>query len=248
MKGKWSVRSVNGEKNGQEGEWKSLDQIQGEQTLLTNHLFGMSFRIIPIGDGKYRISEFSPSYESEYDELMEEEGMDTEKAYEEIERELVSGEWTELNVRGLMDYGIVEGIYTKLMLEDKENGTHKSDEFVSNSDIETMKSLEWDEYFDFARFTDEEKLELLGKDDTTDALLMYKKYKKIVEEKEKSKTYGARAILEYMEKHNLTTQDLSLALAMAEATKTGVRDAESHIIDEKTSQITPDRKEPTQIE
>ena len=77
---------------------------------------------------------------------------------------------------------------------------------------------------------------------------MYKKYKKIVEEKEKSKTYGARAILEYMEKHNLTTQDLSLALAMAEATKTGVRDAESHIIDEKTSQITPDRKEPTQIE
>lgn len=246
MEEKWSVCSVNGEKNGQEGEWKSLDQIQGEQTLLTNHLFGMSFRIIPIGDGKYRISEFRVSPLNIYNKLMKEADMDTKKAYEEIKGELENGEWTELNVRGLMDYGIVEGIYTKLMLEDKENGTHKSNEFVSNSDIETMKSLEWDEYFDFARLTDEEKLELLGKDDMTDALLMYKKYKKIVEEKEK--TYGARAILEYMEKHNLTTQDLSLALAMAEATKTGVRDAESHIIDEKTSQITPDRKEPTQIE
>lgn len=77
---------------------------------------------------------------------------------------------------------------------------------------------------------------------------MYKKYKGIVEEKEKSEANGARAILEYMEKHNLTIQDLSLALAMAQATKTGVRKAEEYIIDEKTSQITPDREEPTQIE
>ena len=50
-----------------------------------------------------------------------------------------------------------------------------------------------------------------------------------------------------MKKHNLTTQDLSLALAMAQATKTGVREAEGHIVDTKTRQNTPNRGEPTQI-
>jgi len=93
---KWTVSSVNGQKNGQEGEWKSLDQIQGEQTLLTNNLFGISFRIIPIGDGKYKISEFRVSPLNIYDRLMKETGMDTKRAYAEIKKELESGEWTEI--------------------------------------------------------------------------------------------------------------------------------------------------------
>ena len=258
MEEKWSVRSVNGQTNGQEGEWKSLDQIQGAQTLLTNNLFGISFRIIPTDNGKYRISEFSVNPLNIYNRLMKENGMDTKKAYEEIKRELESSEWTETNVKGLMDYGVVEGISTKHQLEDQDNHfeTDTRGEFLNNKDIETMRMLEWDEYFNYkpsgnVEITDEERLELLEKfmgDEPKDStMLMYKKYKGIVEEKEKSKTYGARAILEYMEKHNLTTQDLSLALAMAQATKTGVREAEGHIIDEKTSQTTPDREEPTQI-
>lgn len=258
MEEKWSVRSVNGQKNGQEGEWKSLDQIQGAQTLLTNNLFGISFRIIPIGDEKYRISEFSVSPLNIYNRLMKEAGMDTKRAYEEIKRELESGEWTETNVKGLMDYGVVEGISTRRQLKDNENHfeTDTRGEFLSNNDIETMRMLEWDEYFHYkptgnVKITDEERLELLekfmGDEPESSTMLMYKKYKGIVEEKAKSKTYGARAILEYMEKNNLTTQDLSLALAMAQATKTGVREAEGRIVDEKTNQITPNREEPTQI-
>lgn len=258
MEEKWSVRSVNGQKNGQEGEWKSLDQIQGAQTLLTNNLFGMSFRIIPIGDGKYRISEFSVSPLNIYKRLMRENGMDTRKAYEEIKKELESGEWTENNVKGLMDYGVVEGISTKLQLEDqsKHFETDTRGQFLSNKDIDTMRMLEWDEYFHYkptgnTEITDEERLELLekfmGDEPEESTKLMHEKYKRIVEEKKKSKEYGAKAILEFMKNHNLTNQDLSLALAMAQATKTGVKEAEGHIIDEKTSQITPDREEPTQI-
>lgn len=64
-------------------------------------------------------------------------------------------------------------------------------------------------------------------------------------EKKHIPTDGARAILEYMKKHNLTTQDLSLALAMAQATKTGVREAESHIVNTQTRQNIPDRGEST---
>ena len=251
---KWIVSSVNGQKNGQEGEWKRLDQIQGAQTLLTNILFGMSFRIIPISDGKYRISEFSVSPLNIYDGLMKEAGMDTKRAYAEIKRELESGEWTETNVRGLMDYGVVEGISTRLQLRDKDNHfeTNTRGAFLSNNDIETMRQLEWDEYFHYnIGKTDEEKLELLERfadnEPKSSTMLMYKKYKEIVEEKQKSKTYGARTILEFMKKHNLTTQDLSLALAMAQATKTGVREAEGHIVDTKTRQNTPNRGEPTQI-
>jgi len=250
---KWTVSSVNGQKNGQEGEWKSLDQIQGEQTLLTNNLFGISFRIIPIGDGKYKISEFRVSPLNIYDRLMKETGMDTKRAYAEIKKELESGEWTEINIRGLMDYGVVEGISTRLQLRDKDNhfATNTRGEFLNNNDIETMRQLEWDEYFYYKPGkTDEEKLDLLERfmdnEPKSSTMLMYKKYKEIVEEKQKSRTYGARAILEYMEKHNLTTQDLSLALAM-QATNTGVRGAEGNIVDIKTRQNTPDRGEATQI-
>ena len=255
MEEKWIVGSVNGQTNGQEGEWKSLEQIQGNQTLLINPLFGVSFRIIPIGDGKYRISEFNVE-NSLYNRLMKEAGMDIQRAYAEIKSELERGEWTEINVKGLMDYGVVEGISTRLSWEDKENHfeTDTINGFLSNPDIKTMRMLERDEYYYLSNIgTDEEKLEYLEKQTNKNGKvkdsrpLMYQKYKTIVEEKEKSKTYGARAILEYMQKHNLTTQDLSLALAMAQATKTGVREAEGHIIDEKTSQITPDREEPTQI-
>lgn len=165
MEERWRVGSVNGQKNGQEGEWKSLDQIQGEQTLLTNNLFGIRFRIIPIGDGKYRISEFNVSRLNIYNRLMEENGMDTKKAYEEIKKELESGEWTEINVKGLMDYGVVEGISTKLQLEDKDKHfeTDARGIFLSNKDIDTMRNLEWDEYFNYntAGKTDREILELL---------------------------------------------------------------------------------------
>ncbi len=252
---KWTVSSVNGQKNGQEGEWKNLDQIQGAQTLLTNNLFGMSFRIIPIGDGKYTISEFSVSPFNIYNELMEENGMDTERAYAEIKTQLESGEWTETNVRGLMDYGVVEGISTRLQLRDRDNHfeTNTRGAFLSNNDIETMRQIESNEYswYNSAK-TAEKRLEVLERS-RSDGFkifskeLMYRKYKEIVEEKQKSRTYGARAILEFMEKHNLTTQDLSLALAMAQATKTGVREAEGHIVDTKTRQNTPNRGEPTQI-
>lgn len=252
---KWTVSSVNGQKNGQEGEWKNLDQIQGTQTLLTNNLFGMSFRIIPIGDGKYTISEFSVSPFNIYNELMEENGMDTERAYAEIKNQLESGEWTETNVRGLMDYGVVEGISTRLQLRDRDNHfeTNTRGAFLSNNDIETMRQIESNEYSWYNSVkTAEKRLELLERSrsdgfKSSSKELMYKKYKEIVEEKQKSRTYGARAILEFMEEHNLTTQDLSLALAMAQATKTGVREAEGHIVDTKTRQNTPNRGEPTQI-
>ena len=246
LEGKWKVRYINNRKNGQEGEWKSLDQIQGEQTLLTNNLFGMTFRIIPIGDGKYRISEFSVSPLNIYDRLMEEAGMDIEEAYEEIETELENGEWTATNVRGLMDYGVIEGICRRLDLQDEDNyiKTNTRREFLdNNNDIAIMGQLEWNEYYFYKpdQFTAEERLELLKeklKKSTGDGvkhsadMLMYKKYEEIVREKQKSKTYGAESILEYMKKHNLTVHDLSLALTMLVAGKSGVKGVEGNILNE----------------
>ena len=69
----------------------------------------------------------------------------------------------------------------------------------------------------------------------------------IVENEEKQQNSGAKSILEFMQRNSLSIQDLSLALAMAQATKTGVLEAEGHIVDENTMGTQeidgPDQKE-----
>lgn len=250
MRKMWTVGSVNGEKNGQAGKWTTLDQIQGEQTRLRYNVLGISFRIIPIGEGKYRISEVSVDESNPYYEIMEESGMDPEIFYETITRELENGEWTELNIKGLMDYGVVTGITTRLDVEDQKNGVpisqRRSDKLIKdNKDIYTMRTVEYAE-MDLSKYgTDVEILEFLEVENLQETYpLVYQKYKKIEERSKKVKISGAEQILRYIKMKNLTIQDLSLALAMAQATKTGVKEAESHIVSERTSQESLDKNEP----
>ena len=254
MTEKWSVRSVNGTRNEQEGEWTTLDQIQGEQTLLRYNVFGMSFRIIPVGMDKYKISEFRVSPTNSYFQLMKKSGMEPGKIQDVIRKKLEDGQWNSMNIKGLMDYGVVEGIATKLGMEDHDNGTNQRDEFLNDSTIETMREVEEKEY-DLSKFkTDKECLEyltemkeLIGSGDVSDTLV-YQNYKTRVEKQEqqgKQEKSGAEQILDFMKEKNLTDQDLSLALAMLQARMSGVEEAEKHVIDEKMGQRDQDEKGPS---
>ena len=254
MENKWTVRSVNGTENGQEGEWKSIDQIQGSQTRLINNLFGIAFRIIPVDKDSYVISEIKIDRNNEYLRLMKEAGIDIGRVCEDIKNGL-DGRWTETNVKGFMDYGVIEGIATKLELKDAESKgkTNYRGEFLSNSDIEVMRNIEWDEYYYFKNLTNEKKVQNLesvikgyeSRKEKLAEMLMCQKYRNIIEREAAKKTYGANSILDYMKKHNFTVQDLSMALAMAQATRTGVREAKGHIIDEKTKEDIKDKDETT---
>lgn len=84
------------------------------------------------------------------------------------------------------------------------------------------------------------KLELRDKEDGTNTREIFLRndyIKKIldIEEKEYSEKNGAEMIIEFMKSNGLTSQDLCVALTMMQATKTGVRDAEEHIIQIKES-------------
>ena len=262
MEDKWTVSSVNGQKNGQEGAWTSLDQIQGMQTLLKDNIFGISFRIIPRSgkkfsdmympeDGRvtdkeeahknnaaitYIISEISIDILNPYYRMLEESGVDMDRVFDIIKQKLNEGDWSWINVKGLMDYGVVEGINTKLQKEDIDNKTRSSNTFREDEDIETMRKIEWNEYYFRGNQTPKEFLQFAQKniDWRKEWALVYKKYEKIVKEEEKQQNSGAKSILEFMERNGLSVQDLSLALTMAQATKTGVLEAEGHIIDENT--------------
>lgn len=262
MRDRWTVSSVNGQKNGQEGEWTSLDQIQGMQTLLKDNIFGISFRIIPKSGKKfsdiympendilnveearennasitYSISEISVSHLNPYYRIMKNSGVDVNRVFNIIKQKLNEGDWTWANVKGLMDYGVVEGIYTKLQSEERDNKTRRAATFREDEDIETMRKIEWGELDrrdqtpkEFLQYVRENINFGMGKEWS----LIYKKYEKIVENEEKQQNSGAKSILEFMQRNGLSIQDLSLALAMAQATKTGVLEAEGHIVDENT--------------
>lgn len=276
MNNKWTVASVNGQKNGQEGEWKSLDQIQGQQTLLVNNMFGISFRIIPSRFEKfsdiyiepnmdnreeadknndtirYKISEFGINTSNPYYILLKKSGIDMNEVCETLKERLEEGEWSWLNVQGLREYGVVEGIHTKLGHEDNEKGSNNAKDFFSDSALKKMGEIEYAELLNL-KGTDEECLDiakLFGGDEEIDSAwaIIYQRYKEIIDAKEKTNTSGARNILEYMKEHGLTVQDLSLALAMAQATKTGVKKAEKHLIDEKTNQQVSAKDEQAQRE
>lgn len=259
MEDRWTVSSVNGQKNGQEGEWTSLDQIQGMQTLLRDNIFGISFRIIKKSGGKfmpendiltarearknndairYAISEISINSLNPYYRILEDSGVDMHRVFDIIKQKLNEGTWSCTNVKGLMDYGVVEGINTKMILEDNDNKTRSSEAFRADEDIETMRKIGWDEYYYRENRTPKEFLQFAKEkiDMSKDWALVYKKYEKIVKEEEKQQNSGATSILEFMKRNGLSVQDLSLALAMAQATKTGVLEAEGHIIDENTKQ------------
>lgn len=278
MGDRWTVGSINGEKNGQEGEWKSLDQIQGMQTSLKDNLFGIRFRIIPKGFKKfsdvdprnrgfyqenefeksldnirYRISEIQYDISNPYYQMLRDSGVDMKRVLDIIKQKLTEEDWSWQAVQGLMPVGVVDGIYTKLNVEDNHNNTNRADDFKRDRDIDLMRHIENEEWQLSQCFhTPKEiisEIEEFYSDPLEDyRALILKKYKKIVEREEKKKDSGAKSILEFMQRNGLTTQDLSLALAMAQATKTGIREAEGHIIDERTSQIIPNREEPTELE
>lgn len=225
-------------KNGvlDKGEWIDLDQInQSLQIRLWNNLFDISFRVYLKFDGTYVLGEVGEGKTNIYHQLLlRESKTDTENAYKTIVAQLQSGLWTDTNMKGLMDFGVVEGIFTKLLNEDKENGTNTSKEFLSNPVINAMKDIEWQEYFLFQSFkTDEEMLEYLegeiqeekenGK--LSAISLMYQKFKSKVEkevgepkqltEKDKvvKKTPG-EDILDYCIKNGYGLPDLITAVTM----------------------------------
>jgi hypothetical protein len=236
MEERWHLRSF----HNREEEWKSVDQIDDVQIRLINNLFGMNFRILPMGDGHYRIADFDFIPFNIYIQIMREKGINFWKACEEIKEQIESADWTAQSLRLLLDYGIIEGISTKLQVEDKKNNfeTDYRGQFLSNKDIEMMRKIEWYEYFyclpsGKTEVTDEEKLDFakrsMDSDPTPAAMLMYEKYKRIIEDKKKAKDYGARVILEFVKNHDLTEEDLILALSMLKDTETDIREEEYNV-------------------
>ena len=274
MNNRWEVSSVNGQKTGQEGNWTSLDQIQGYQTLLRNNVFGISFRIIPSRFEKfsdiyiqptlfnqkeanqnndtirYTISEVQFSRLNPYYRMLEKSGINVNTIYEQLKERLTGRDWSWLNVQGLMEYGVVEGIRTKLIQEDNKNNNGRKNEeaFLSEPALRIMDAIDWaelelkgtdEECLDRAQSVLDIKSKFASDKKNVDDIaweFVYKKYQKIVNEKEKTRTSGAQSILEYMKNNGFTVHDLSLALAMAQATKTGVKEAENHLINGKTAQ------------
>ena len=187
MEPKWTVGSVNGQSNGKEGEWTSLEQILGTQTLLINNVLGISFRIVQLGEN-YTIGQVGSNPANIYLRLMRKAGINTEEALSEIKKQLTKGEWTATNVKGLLDYGIVEGISTRLDLEDKEKGFEGqlSRKFLDNKDVATMGEIEQHEFYYLKDFTTpEEKLKYLASAGKDSSDFVYQKYKEMVEEPER---------------------------------------------------------------
>ena len=218
------------------GKWVNLDQIDTSQIRLWNNLFDISFRVFPQWGGThtYTLGEVGKGLTNIYKRYLFKEFAedDARDAYKKIEEELKRGLWTDVNMIGLMDYGVVEGIATKLQLEDNENGTHLREEFINNPVIKTMIDIEWQENFYLRSIgTDEEMLEFLKKQireeeyENITFSLMYQKYKKRVEEKTEVVRTPAEEIIKFVEEKGYTPQDVAFALILLgakESDKTGV--------------------------
>lgn len=235
------------------GEWTDLDKIQhSNQIWLRNELFGFYFRITKIGENQYRISEVqNRSGLNVYYRSLKKSGIDVREIYKIISNELGATIWSEINLQGLMDYGVVEGIFTKLQIEDKANGTHTSEEFISNPVIKAMKDIEWDEYYLLKDIeTDEGILEYLEeqmkaeKDDgeISSISLLYQKYKQRVEEKKKKETKsgeqtGVEKLRKFLKENpDITPPDVSLILTEMLAKESDKTNAEQHLVNAMEAQ------------
>lgn len=237
---KWEVSYDYSKNEKERQEWTSLDQIQGIHTRLRYNVFGISFVIQGIGGNLYNIRKANYfGLPNIIEHIMTESNISIKTIQEALSKET----WTAESVKGLMDYGLIEGISAKLALEDKENGTHTSEEFRNSEYVKEMKKI-----LDIIG-TDEKCMELmeLGRNDIPSAFEKADEIIKVIaEEKERSKSSGAEQILEFMREHKLTENDLALALAMAQVTTTGVREAQEHIVGQK--QTDKQNEGPTQLE
>ena len=252
MEKKWIINNT--------GEpWTSIDQIQGDQTLLRNNLFGITLRIVA-EKGEYRIIRVGFDRTNIYFRLMEEEGISIIALREVIENEFMeSGKWTDTDVTKLLDYGVIHGIcFRRDSCEE-----NSSQEFLSNSALKAMHNIENDEYFFYGTredgLTDKEKYELLKKliDDikggTPDLSikLMYEKYKRIVEQKrqresEKEGENPGELLTEFLKQHpditgqmlleeavrrGVTVDDLLVEAVRLGATQSGLQEASTKVND-----------------
>lgn len=233
----WSISSVNGVKNGQEGDWITLEQIQGEQTLLINNVFGISARIILTGNEIYKLSQIQINPINEYRTMFRNENINIEEVYEMIKDEMDGRELTRSDVEELM-YGIIQAIPTMLGKEDKNNGTNKENDFKDLSAFNLMRDLEFMES-QMSFQNDKEILETLevlygcGEQESGMGMadkFIYQKYKNRVEKAFKEQKTGAERIVDFMKENGLTSNDLAIALAMVQATQLEVNKTEEYII------------------
>ena len=245
----WSLSSGDNQNSKQE-EWTSIEQIQGESTLLTDNVFGIRFRVVPNGEGEYTISElcFDPS-NIYYQSMAKHDPNNIQGAYTNIKNELEHSKWTATDLGMLMRTGVVRGIAGRLLQCELKAGIswyqESSDinryDFLRNSDIRTMTEIEANEYCGEIIDESTSNSDIEGRKDLMLRLnesndnpeqrracsLTYQKCSQLL--KQLSDRHGADKILRVVEENNLTSQDLALALSMY-ATKTGVQDAERSIV------------------
>ena len=136
MEAKWTIESLS---DFMSKPCVNVDQIQGAQTLLTNNLFGVKFRIMEIGRDEYSINEedigISPFYET----------MRKIPEFEDTSNEIkekLAGRWNKDEVAKLLEFGLIGGICKKLEAKDKELGTNSLGKFLQNEGIKKMQEIE----------------------------------------------------------------------------------------------------------
>ena len=264
---RWTVGSVNGmTKTGNEGEWKTVEQIQGQQTSLRDNVFGVYMRAIKVSGGEYldpkkvtaltnidklladndsiqyALSEVAIDYSNPYYRMMEEAGLDVRGAVEKIKKQLNSGRWTYENVDGLREYGVVIGIITRLEREDAANGfkTNFARKFREDPVIELMMDIEWDE-LNHSQKTPEEKYRIasqFAKDDPYNSLNYFaKKYGEMQAKVQEGELSRQAAMLEtYMGENGIGLDALLYLIAKNRGTIKGMNGVEQHLVEIKKEQ------------
>lgn len=263
MDERWTVGSVNGTtKTGQEGEWKSVEQIQGQQTLLIDNVFGISMRAIKVSGGKYidpqkattlsseklddnnnsieyALSEISENYSNPYYIMMEEAGLDVRGAVKKIKEQLNNGRWTYENVDGLREYGVVIGIITKLERKDAANGfkTNFAREFREDPVIELMRSIEWKE-LELSKYAPEERLRLASERAQDDSFNSFsyiaKKYEKMQKREQEGALSKQADMLEaFMKEKGIGVEALRYLFVRTMGSRERITDVEQHLVEEK---------------
>ena len=263
MENRWTVGSVNGiTKTGQEGEWKKVEQIQGQQTSLRDNVFGIHMRAIKVSGGEYvdpkkatalsdlklladndsiqyALSEISVDYSNPYYIMMSQAGLDVRGAVEKIKEQLNSGRWTYENVDGLREYGVVIGIVTKLEREDLAND-YKTDlarKFREDPVIELMREIEWNE-IEYSKYTPEERARVarkFAKDDSLNSLkYVASKYEKMQEKVQEGELSKQADMLEnYMRENGIGEAALRYLFVRKMGSRARIPDVEQHLVGEK---------------
>ena len=137
----WSIDRHNGE---MPQPYINIEQLAGQQTTVGNQLFDTYFRVMEIGQGKYKIHDFSSRISNIYYSLMLKKGLNIREAYKKIQKEIEEREWNADDMKTFMSIGLFRGL--KVVLANESNRENKEglkhDDFRTNKTLDTLCEIE----------------------------------------------------------------------------------------------------------